>query len=93
MRACGGRNQVAVAAEVQQPEIRVACISVSHLSAPLPAAAAAMLPSDCHPIRPCPQATEQGFMVFDWKPECGTLLHVVPLLGGKVRHIGACCWC
>jgi hypothetical protein len=28
------------------------------------------------------QATDH--MVFDWRPEHGSLLHVVPLLGGKV---------
>jgi hypothetical protein len=27
-------------------------------------------------------------MAFDWRPECGSLLHVVPLAGGKVRFAG-----
>lgn len=47
------------------------------------------LPCCCHPpsLPLCfalcdPQTSD--FMVFDWKPELGTLLHVVPLHGGQV---------
>ncbi|KAL4859791.1 Carotenoid cleavage dioxygenase 8 B [Chlorella vulgaris] len=36
-------------------------------------------------VRAMMMGQTSDFMVFEWKPECGSLIHVVPLLGGKTK--------
>lgn len=49
----------------------------------LPAGYSAPLLRTAPPAPPTPQTAD--FMAFDWRPELGSLLHVVPLHGGQVR--------
>jgi hypothetical protein len=39
-------------------------------------------------VPPLARLQASDYMVFDWKPQMGTLLHVVPLLGGPVSPPG-----
>jgi carotenoid cleavage dioxygenase-like enzyme len=62
------------------------CLLATLLGHARPASRAA-LPCPCASIQHAachPSTQTSDFMVFDWKPELGTLLHVVPLHGGQV---------